>query len=217
VATAMFDRVRSARAKSDFEMLEPDAERREVRWWRFVVGALVIAAAGLAGWLMVQSQSAETQVWVARERIDAGSVIDPNDLVLRAVETGSSLSAIEGDQDLVGRSVRMAIPAGSALVAGHLFDGGDVVATGDAAEMSLIFSAGRITESVERNDLVRIAVVLDDSGELAIFDQVPIVSVDDQERGATMVNIDISVEDSDRLVSALASADSVWATVVGRR
>ena len=63
-------------------------------------------------------------------------------------------------------------------------------------------------------------VVPDDEDDLEeVFESVPVSRVDReaQRSSSVMVSLELSVAESDRLVEALAGADSWWATVVGRR
>lgn len=196
----------------------PAADRRRVRFVQLVVSLAIMVASVLLGWLLVQSQSELVEVWVVRERAEAGQTLEATDVLRRAVEAGSTLSAIEADEAVVGRTVRVAIPAGAALVEGHFFASDDGVASAGSAQMSLVFETGRITESVARNDLVRIVVVPDDvdEGSTEIFDQVPVIEVKAGDRGGFLVTVEVPVDTGDQMVEAL-SAGEAWASVVGRR
>lgn len=219
MAATVFEKVlpKKAKRRAEFDLAAPDADRRQVRWFRLVAAALVIGAAAIAGWLVLESRSAEVDVWVARERLEAGSVIEASDVALQPVPAGATLNSVQASDPIVGRTVRVTVPAGSTLVSGHLFGADDVISDGSSATMSLNFGSGRITNGVERNDLVRIVAVQRDGGELVIFDQVPVLGVVESSQGLTMLTIELSVEDSDQMVAAVAGAESMWATVVGRR
>jgi len=195
----------------------PDAERTRVRWTRLVVGVLVMVASMVGVWLLVQAQSDPTEVWVARDRIEAGTVVTGEHVALQRVEADSQLFALGGDVLVVDRVVRVTIPRGSTLVDGHFFSSTDEIgsAGGSLSQVAVVFSSGRVPSVVQENDLLRLQVIGDETEEL--FDQVPVKRVERSESGsAIVVTLEVGVEEGGRLLSALADGQA-WAAIVGRR
>lgn len=196
---------------------DPDAHRSRVRLTRLAVAAVVLIASAVLGWLVLQSQQATTEVWVAAQRLDAGVVIAESDVLLRQVDQGSTLDAVPAQELVVGRTVRVTVPAGSAFVEGHFFASADALAAPGTARVSLIFPLGHVTLAVERNDVVRIVVVgSGGDGETAVFDNVPVIDVQQGERTGHVLTVAVPVDVSDQLVEAIADGEA-YASVVGRR
>jgi len=177
----------------------PDGQRSRVRWTRLIIGLLVVAASAVGVWLLVQAQSSPIEVWVARDRVDAGSVLGPEQVVAQKVEADSQLFAIATDVPVDGRVVRVTIPQGSTLVEGHFFSSVDQLGTagGSLSQASIVFAHGRVPSVVKANDLLRLQVIGDEVEEL--FEQVPVVLVERGDRGAIVVTVEVGVDEGGRL------------------
>ena len=222
MASTVIEGLRSSRAAGRStrprSLEAPDAQRSRTRWARLVAGTVVMLASMGGVWLLVQSQSSAIEVWVARDRLEAGTVLGDSDVIVRSVDSDSQLSAVGVDVAIVGRTLRMAVPAGSTLVEGHFFSGADDVglAQGQLAQVPIVFESGRVPAVVKANDLLHLRVISSDGAGSELFEQVPVRLVERDERGGIFVTVEVGLDEADRLLSALAQGEA-WAAIVGRR
>ena len=196
----------------------PDAQRSRTRWARLVAGTVVMLASMGGVWLLVQSQSSSVEVWMTRDRLEAGQVLTDGDVIIRSVESDSQLGAVGTDVAITGRTLRMAVPAGSTLVEGHFFSGGDDIgiAQGQLAQVPIVFEEGRVPSVVKVNDLLHLRVISREGAASELFEQVPVRLVDRDERGGVFVTVEVGLDEADRLLTALSQGEA-WAAIVGRR
>lgn len=207
-----------AHPKTGLAIGSPDSQRNSVRWFRLVIGVLITVTSILGVWLFVQSQSEPVQIWVAKERIDAGQEIQRSDLHIVSVEADSLLAAITVQTQVVGRKARTTIPQHSAFVEGHFYSEQDKVgiAEGKLAHVAVVFEIGALPSNVERNDLLRVQVAARrDSELLRAFEPVPVHSVEHLDRH-TIITAELEHGQAAELLAALANGQTS-AAIIGRR
>ncbi len=215
------DRKSDQRSAVSLPALEaPEAARTRVRWLRLLAGVALMAASIVGVWLVMQTQQSTVSVWVARDRIEAGSAVTGDQLLLREISQGSQLSALPASRGVIDRVVRVTIPAGSTLAEGHFFATDDDLgmAAGTLGQAAVVFDAGAVPSRVRLNDLMRIQVYIDarDGGTVEIFDQVPVLLVERLDRGGTVITVEVGSDEGDRLLRSLATG-TASAQIVGRR
>lgn len=203
--------------KTALRLAAPDSYRQRINWTQLVIGILIAVMSIVGVWLFVEAQSQPTEVWVASERIEAGSVIEAGHLHRVSVQTDSTLSAIPAEQDIAQRIVRTAIPKGSTLLEGHFFDETDHLgqAGGQLGHVAVVFEEGRVPFSVRSNDLLRIQVSSQHNEHHRVFDPVLVHSAQHFDRHV-VVTAELEHEPAAELLSALSEGQA-WAAIVGRR
>lgn len=129
-------------------------ERVKYQKARMGLGVFLVLFSLLAGWLLVEGRGETVSVWATVREVPAGHALSIQDLVKEYVPSDAQLQAISGQQQLLGRYTRLAIPKGSLIFEGHLISVGDVFERPNRATVGVSVPRGRVPQEISTGDKV---------------------------------------------------------------
>jgi Flp pilus assembly protein CpaB len=196
--------------------------QRQLPWVALGVLLVVMSMLGFALWSIQQAQ--RTPVLVAGREIDAGSVIERDDLELVSVGADAGLSVIDaGQEDLViGATARGPIPAGTPLSPALVVPAAEAVPAGSAVVGAMLEAGEYPTSALQPGDRVKLietapagpAVERDQVVELAEATVWTGEPLDGSSRRELFVSL-LVVETSAARVSSAAAAEQLRLVLVG--